>query len=79
MCTKSLLYGYPYLVAVSECCIRERVVRVSLNLDDAIVKDQLIGNTQDIYSSQKLRTANLKDCKNLTYFRRAQLHANAVG
>jgi len=39
-------------------------VRVSLNLNDAIVKDQLI-DIQDI--TQKLRTANPKDCKNLTF------------
>jgi len=46
--------------------VGERVVCVSLNLDDAIVKDRLIGNISVRYqSSQKLRTTNPKDYKNL--------------
>jgi len=36
-----LLYGYSYFVAVPEHYIGERVVHVSLNLDDAIVEDRL--------------------------------------
>jgi len=31
-----LQYGYSYFVAVSERCVGERAVRVSLNLDDAV-------------------------------------------
>jgi len=52
MCTKYqcvlLLYEYSYLVAIPECCISERVVSMNLNVDDAIVKDGLTGNIQDI-------------------------------
>jgi len=49
------------------CCISEQVVRVSLNLDDVIVKDRLTGNIQDINHLNRWdwHTANPKDCKNL--------------
>jgi len=63
-----LLYGYFYFIAAPERCVGERVVCVSLNLDDAIVKDRLIGNISIRYqSSQKLRTTNPKDYKNLMF------------
>jgi len=39
-----LLYGYSYFIAVPERCIGERAVRVSLNLDDAIIEDRLVFN-----------------------------------
>jgi len=35
---------YSYFIAVLECCIGEWVVRVSLNLDDAIVEDWFVCN-----------------------------------
>jgi len=44
-----LLYGY--LVAMLKCSIGIRIVRVSLKFDDAVVKDRLIGNIQDISHS----------------------------
>jgi len=37
-----------YLIAVSERCINERIVRMSLNLDDAVVEDCFIFDVEDI-------------------------------
>jgi len=37
-----------YLIAVSECCISERIVHVSLNLDDTIVEDWLILDIENV-------------------------------
>ena len=42
-----LLYGYSYLVAISKRSVGVRIVRVSLNLDDTVVKNQLTGNVQN--------------------------------
>jgi len=39
-----LLYGYSYFIAVPERYTGEQAVRVSLNLDDAIVEDRLVFN-----------------------------------
>jgi len=45
-CTNSTA-GYPYLVAMFKCNVGVRIVRVSFNFDDAVVKDWL-GNIPDI-------------------------------
>jgi len=37
-----------YLVTVSERCIGERVVRVSLELDDTIVKDRFVTDVENV-------------------------------
>jgi len=42
------LYGYSYLIAVSKRCISEWIVRVSLDLDDAIVEDWLILDVENV-------------------------------
>jgi len=63
-----LLYGYSYLIAIPERCVGERVVRVSLDLDDAIVKDWFVTNVENVgHCHQTFRTANPKDLKNLTF------------
>src|SRR5580765_6900759 len=62
-----LLYGYSYLVTVSERCVGERVVRVSLNLDDAIVEDWLVPDVEDVGHRSDVSPANPKDCKNATF------------
>jgi len=38
------------IVAISKRSVDVRIVRVSLNLDNAVVKDRLAGNIQDIIS-----------------------------
>jgi len=45
---KLLLYRYSYLVAISERCISERIVRVSLDLGDTIVENWLILDVENV-------------------------------
>jgi len=52
-----------YLVVVSEHCISERIIRVSLDLDDAILDDWLILRRSIIF--EMFRTANPKDYRNV--------------
>jgi len=62
-----LLYEYSYFIAVSERCVGERVVCMSLDLDDAIVEDWLIIDIENVGHCQTFRTANPNNFKNSTF------------
>jgi len=61
-----LLYGYSYLVAMSKRCVGIRTVRVSFNLDYAIIENRLTSYVQDLLS-QIFRTIKPNDFKNSTF------------